>query len=60
MPGEECSGDVTLNGEVLRCNTDYRAEQQTLELLGDACKRLRSQPTSKLSASFACDDVILL
>ncbi|HEX5660691.1 MAG TPA: vWA domain-containing protein [Polyangiales bacterium] len=62
VPGKECSGEVTLDDQKLACETDYRvgADKQSLELLGDACTKLRSQPTSKLSASFACDDVILL
>jgi hypothetical protein len=62
VPGKECSGDVKLNEQVLRCDSDYRVgeDKKTLELLGDACKALRSEPESKLSASFACNDVILL
>ncbi|MET0284708.1 MAG: vWA domain-containing protein [Polyangiales bacterium] len=62
VSGKECSGDVKLNEQVLRCDTDYRVgdDKQTLELLGDACKTLRSEPSSQLSASFACNDVILL
>lgn len=64
VAGKECSGDVTLNGTPLTCNDangyHVKDDKQTLELAGDACKALRQQPSSQLSASFACDDVIFL
>jgi hypothetical protein len=64
VAGKECSGDVTLNGQPLACDAadGYRigADKQTLELQGAACAALRREPESQLSASFACDDVILL
>ncbi len=62
VAGKECSGDVTLNGQALQCETDYRvgADKKSIELLGEACKKLRGEPASKLSASFACNDVVLL
>jgi len=64
VKGRECAGDVRLDGAPLVCNGDDGFRVAThgkgIELLGAACKTLQQKPSVKVSASFACDDVILL
>lgn len=49
-----CSGNVTLDGEVLDCNGDYEVEGDTLRLTGDACIMLTDGEAHELDASFPC------
>lgn len=62
--GRECTGTVTLNGTALVCNADdgykLKADRQSLELLGEACKTLQTAAAPQLAATFPCDDVTLL
>jgi hypothetical protein len=62
--GRECTGQVMLNGNVLKCDDadGYRlkADRQSLELLGDACTILQTSAAPQLKAAFPCDDVKLL
>lgn len=64
VKGRECAGDVRLDGAPLVCNgrDGFRvgADGKGIELLGTACTTLQQKPSVKVSASFACDDVILL
>ena len=64
VAGRECAGDVRLNGEPLVCNAPdgFRvgADHRALELMGAACEALRQQASAELSASFACDDVVVI
>jgi hypothetical protein len=63
VAGRDCSGEVALNGQKLVCNGPdgyrVREDRTTLELLGAACNTLQTTPQTKVTASFACDDVIL-
>jgi len=62
--GRECTGTVTLNGTTLVCNAKdgykLKANRQSLELLGEACKTLQTAAAPQLEATFPCDDVTLL
>ncbi|HEY6876724.1 MAG TPA: hypothetical protein VI299_01850, partial [Polyangiales bacterium] len=63
VAGRECQGDVQLNGQKINCDDNgYRVQPngQTLELLGAACQTLQDEPQSTVTASFACEDLILL
>lgn len=56
--GQECTGQVNLNGEPLRCNdaNGWRlVDDKTIELVGTACDRLMTNPTAMLQAGFPCD-----
>jgi hypothetical protein len=63
VAGKECAGDVKLNGQPLACNTAdgyrVREDRASLQLTGAACATLQTSPQAQLSASFACEDVIL-
>jgi hypothetical protein len=58
-PAFACSGLVTLGGDELECETDWRATDGThIELLGEACERLQSGADEELVATFPCDVLI--
>jgi hypothetical protein len=57
-PGDECSGQVVLNGEALGCNDPNGwklVDEKTIELVGTACERFMNDPTSLLEAGFPCN-----
>jgi hypothetical protein len=56
--GEECSGDVTIDGEAIRCDDSngWRLTgPSSIEFVGDACDSLRSKPSAQIKARFPCD-----
>jgi hypothetical protein len=56
--GEECRGEVLLNGQVLQCNGPdgwILADEKHIELQGTACETLMNNPTAILHAGFPCD-----
>lgn len=56
--GEECSGEVTLNGRKLECGTDYVFQgNNELVLSGAACQEY-SRTKSQVSAVFPCGTII--
>lgn len=62
-PGDECKGTVAINGAPLECDgTDgWRLDgKRTLVLQGEACERLKFDPSVILNADFPCDLVSLL
>jgi hypothetical protein len=63
-PGRECTGTVTLSGTALRCNDPdgYRLKEdrQSLELLGESCKKIQTSAAPELKATFPCESVVLL
>lgn len=55
---EACMGTVVLNGRELPCddpNGWEATDENTIELLGDACDELLETPGVTLSATFPCD-----
>jgi hypothetical protein len=62
--GRECTGSVLLNGTALVCDDPdgykLKADRQSLELQGAACKTLQTAAAPQLKATFPCDDVVLL
>lgn len=64
VPGRECEGSVTLNGERLSCTGGdgfrLKDEGRVLELLGTACETLQAATSATVEAEFACEDVVLL
>jgi len=63
-PEEACGpgSSVRLNGTRLECDdpNGWRVIDEThIELLGEACERLRNIPDVRLEASFACDVILI-
>lgn len=57
-PGDECRGEVTLDGEPIGCNESdgWRLlDPSTLQLQGEACRRFKLDASVLLSANFPCD-----
>jgi hypothetical protein len=53
-PVVACEGTVTLGTDVLECETEWRATDDThIEILGDACERLR-RSSEDLVGTFPC------
>src|SRR5262249_7353882 len=54
-PARACEGEVTLDGAVLACGTDWKMiDENHIELLGAACDKLKSA-SATLEAKFPCD-----
>jgi hypothetical protein len=56
--GEECKGEVSLEGESLACDRDdgWRlTSPNTLQLTGTACSTFLSKPSSRVEATFPCE-----
>jgi len=62
--GRECMGTVKLDGQPLICDDDdgYRVKEdhQSIELLGGACKSLRTAGDLELQVTFPCGAVTVL
>jgi len=60
--GDECRGDVALNGEPLACNEadGWRLlDASTIELQGAACERFKFDASVMLHANFPCDLLVV-
>lgn len=58
VEGQECSGDVTIDGEAIRCDdaNGWRLTgPSSVEFVGDACDSLRSKPSAQIKARFPCE-----
>lgn len=58
VEGQECSGDVTIDGEAIRCDdaNGWRLTgPSSIEFVGDACDSLRSKPSAQIKARFPCE-----
>lgn len=59
-PAQACSGTVTLNGTPLECGVDWQlVDENTLELLGNACDTFLTTDEVTLTAEFPCGVVVL-
>jgi len=57
IKGQECTGEVLLNGNKLECNGPdgwYLLDENHIELKGKACTDFKSNPESTLTAGFPC------
>jgi hypothetical protein len=53
-----CNGEVTIDGSILSCNSDYRwIDNRTIEILGSACSRIKDG--GQLIARFPCSVVLI-
>ncbi len=53
-----CEGTVTIDGNVLECDTDWTMpDESTLELLGEACATLQDGGEHSVAASWPCGAV---
>jgi hypothetical protein len=62
VEGDQCLGEVTLNGSTLGCNDKDGWElvnTSQIRLLGKACDELKKQQTALLRVSFPCGVVLL-
>ena len=56
-PGQECSGELTLNGRERECEGPHGwqlVDPRHIELQGDSCLELNTNPSSILQAAFPC------
>jgi hypothetical protein len=61
VPGGECRGTVTLNGEPLECNGEngWRLVDSThIQLQGTACENFKSNASAMLRANFPCEVLV--
>jgi len=61
IPGKECEGEVTLNGQLLGCNDPDGWQLNTpseIEFVGAACDTIMNDPEVTISVSFPCDTVV--
>lgn len=61
--GKECTGSVAVDGVDLPCNAAdgwMLAGPSTIRIRGQACSKLKAQPTAAITARFPCDAVVLL
>jgi hypothetical protein len=57
IPGQQCRGQVVLNGTPLSCDSDNgwrMSDPRTVQLTGQACMAFQANP-SQVQASFPCD-----
>ncbi len=59
-PAEACDGTVSIDGEPLDCGDEWRLiDASTIELLGDACERLKDGASHSVAATFPCGAVFI-
>ena len=59
---QACTGTVSLNDEPLPCDdpNGWRAiDESSIELVGTACERLKTEPAAFVAAAFSCETLLI-